>query len=49
MDDASFNELLSSIREGGAILRGEVPAARRTVVPRPAVRVIRERSIAFAP
>ena len=39
-----FNELLQSIREGGAILRGESPASRRNEVPSTRVRKIRERT-----
>lgn len=36
MNDELFEELLESVREGGAILRGERQAARTTVVPSPA-------------
>jgi putative transcriptional regulator len=32
MNDHLFAELAASVREGGAILRGEVPASRRFVV-----------------
>ena len=39
-----FNELLQSIREGGAILRGESKPGRRTEVPSTRVRTIRERT-----
>lgn len=39
-----FAELLESVREGGAILRGEKEAARRTEIPTPAARQIREQS-----
>ncbi len=37
-----FNELVSSVREGGAILRGEIKPARVTVVEIPNIRRIRE-------
>jgi len=39
-----FEELLSSVREGGAILRGQRQASRRTVIRSSGVRVIRERT-----
>ena len=39
-----FDQLLQSVREGGAILRGERKAARRIVVGSPEVRAIRERT-----
>jgi putative transcriptional regulator len=39
-----FNELLDSVREGGAILRGETQPSRRTEVPSKRVRAIRERT-----
>jgi putative transcriptional regulator len=39
-----FEELLGSIREAGAILRGEKRPSRRMVVRSPGVRVIRERT-----
>jgi putative transcriptional regulator len=39
-----FEELLSSVREGGAILRGQRHASRRTVIRPSGVRVIRERT-----
>jgi putative transcriptional regulator len=39
-----FEELLDSVREGGAILRGEKKPSRRTVFHSPGVRVIRERT-----
>jgi putative transcriptional regulator len=41
-----FTELLNSIREGGAILRNEIPASRRTTIAANAnrVRAIRERT-----
>lgn len=42
MDDASFQELLASVREAGAILRGKKKAARRTVVEEPQAKSIRE-------
>ena len=39
-----FEELLGSVREAGAILRGEHKPSRRVVVRSPDVRVIRERT-----
>lgn len=42
MDDASFQELLASVREAGAILRGKKKSARRTVVEEPQAKSIRE-------
>ena len=42
MDDASFQELLASVREAGAILRGKKKAARKTVIGEPETKSIRE-------
>ncbi|HRJ42621.1 MAG: helix-turn-helix domain-containing protein [Caldilineaceae bacterium] len=42
MNDELFEELLESVREGGAILRGEKAPARRFVIPTPDVKQIRE-------
>lgn len=42
MDDVSFQELLASVREAGAILRGKKKAARKTVIDEPETRAIRE-------
>ena len=39
-----FEELLGSVREAGAILRGRQEPSRRTVVRSSGVRVIRERT-----
>ncbi len=39
-----FDQLLRSVKEGGAILRGEGKAARWIVVGSPEVRAIRERT-----
>ena len=39
-----FEELLGSVREGGAILRGRKKPSRRTVIHASGVRVIRERT-----
>ena len=39
-----FDQLLQSVKEGGAILRDEGKAARRIVVGSPKVRAIRERT-----
>ncbi len=43
MSDEMFAELLESVREGGAILRGEREASRRFEIELPNVRLIRER------
>jgi putative transcriptional regulator len=43
MNEDRFGELLASVREGGAILRGEKPPSRRFVIPAPNVKQIRER------
>lgn len=43
MNDELFAELLESVREGGAILRGEKEASRTFVVETPDVKRIRER------
>lgn len=43
MDDKLFAELLESVREGGAILRGEKVASRTFVMENPDVKRIRER------
>lgn len=42
MDELSFQELLASVREAGAILRGKKKAARKTVIEEPEARIIRE-------
>jgi putative transcriptional regulator len=42
MNDELFNELVASVREGGAILREEEDAARTFVVEEPDVAAIRE-------
>jgi putative transcriptional regulator len=42
MRDELFNELVKSIKQGGAILRGEQPAARETRFEDPDVTAIRE-------
>jgi putative transcriptional regulator len=42
MSDELFEELLESVREGGAILRGEKDASRLFVVDVPDVKGIRE-------
>jgi putative transcriptional regulator len=39
-----FDQLLQSVKEGGAILRGEALGARRILVGSPEVRAIRERT-----
>lgn len=43
MDDMLFAELLESVREGGAFLRGEKEAARTFIIEVPDVKGIRER------
>ncbi len=42
MREELFNELVSSVREGGAILRGEMPPARKTIIQVPNIKRIRE-------
>ena len=42
MNDELFNELVASVREGGAIFREEEEAARTFVVEEPDVAAIRE-------
>jgi len=42
MRNEQFTELLESVREGGAILRGQVQPSRRTVISPSRVRKIRE-------
>ena len=44
MKSKMFKELLGSVREGGAILRGQKRASRRFVVQAAGVRAIRERT-----
>lgn len=39
-----FEELIESVREGGAILRGQKPPARRFVIEAAGVRAIREKT-----
>lgn len=41
MNDELFEELVASVREGGAILRGEVTPARKFIVAGPDVKRIR--------
>jgi putative transcriptional regulator len=41
MNDTTFNELLKSVRQGGAILRGEKKASRTVSVDDPDVAAIR--------
>ena len=43
MDKKHFDELLESVTEGMAILRGEKPASRRFVYPDPDVAAIRKK------
>lgn len=42
MKDELFKELVASVREGGAIVRGEAEASREFVVEEPDVAAIRE-------
>jgi len=42
MNKALFDELLASVREGSAILRGEKAPSRHFVIPAPDVKQIRE-------
>lgn len=44
MKNKAFEDLLTSVREGGAILSGQKKASRRFIVGAPAVRAIRERT-----
>lgn len=44
MKARNFRELLESIREGGAILRGEKPASRRFTVEAEGVRGVRKKT-----
>ena len=43
MNDELFTELVASVREGGAILRGEQEPTRRFEISAPDVKQIRER------
>ncbi|MDO8891548.1 MAG: NadS family protein [Sulfurimicrobium sp.] len=42
MDDSTFEELLSGVREAGMIMRGEMKPARVTVIADPEAKEIRE-------
>lgn len=44
MDDKDFNELLESVKEAGAIMRGEAEPPRVFEYPDPEVRAIREKT-----
>ena len=44
MQKEMFEELLGSVREGGAILRGQKKASRRITINSAGVRAIRERT-----
>ena len=44
MNGKMFNELLESVREGGAILRGEKKASQRLTIGASGVQAIRERT-----
>jgi putative transcriptional regulator len=43
MKEELFTELLESVRQGGAIMRGKMPASRAFEFAEPDVRLIRER------
>ena len=43
MNDALFQELVASLKEGGAILRGEKKPARKTTLNWPDARTVREK------
>ena len=43
MEKALFDDLVQSLKEAGAIARGEAPASRRFTVTPPDVKVVRER------
>jgi len=49
MKDAMFDELFVSVHEGGAILRGEVPPARKTIVESTDLQPIRKDTDANKP
>jgi putative transcriptional regulator len=42
MEQALFDDLVQSLKEAGAIARGEVPASRRIKVAPPDVKAVRE-------
>jgi putative transcriptional regulator len=42
MRDELFSELVASVKEGGAILRGELPASRTFDIQPPEIREIRD-------
>ncbi len=42
MKDELFQELVASVREGGKILRGEIPPSRKFVISGPDIKRIRE-------
>jgi putative transcriptional regulator len=44
MKEADFDEIPGSVREAGAILRGQKRPSRRTIIGGPGVRGIRERT-----
>ena len=43
MNDALFQELVASLKEGGAILRGEKKPSRKTTLSWPDARAVREK------
>jgi putative transcriptional regulator len=42
MKDELFNEMITSVREGGAILRGAQPASRSFAIQPPDIKLIRD-------
>jgi putative transcriptional regulator len=44
MEQALFDDLVQSLKEAGAIARGEVPASRRIKVTPPDVKAVREQT-----
>ncbi len=42
MKDELFDELIQSVKEGGAILRGEKEPSRRFVIPIPDIKLVRD-------
>lgn len=42
MNEELFSELIASVREGGAIYRGEKPASRRFEIDAPDIKAIRK-------
>lgn len=49
MPDEMFEELLESVRQGGAILRGDMEPARTTHIDREAVQALRRNPLPDPP